>query len=1725
PTYGKKNKLFTEDAAAKARELLKSKLGQLSSGLDPEMMQAGITLAGYHIEAGAKSFTDYSKAMIADLGDAIKPFLRSFYEGVRYYPGMDNEGMSSAEEIAASDKGVKKTGQPELKIEEHVQEALIGQAAGHPGQQVADQVKTTLDATPQDAFNAVFDNGDVVRFADGSRLERRRVSGEDRIEIKGIEFPRFSNMEKYGMFSERINWQTRFFIPTSQKGIRVIEKLMVRNPVAQIDRKNQGQGKYSKVTEGPLPASEQANARTELEQNLGKKETRNLERNGSLRIVSNTQAKNILAGPSGAEAKKSYAGQSSMLADQTKLLDAIRMKKSGEDSETIRQETGWFKAKDGKWRYEISDKGMKIDYSGWINPAGVKRRIGTKQGVKIGDILQHGELLSAYPPLRDIEVRLQVKPGFGKTEGHYDGARNEIVITAPSRKALESALLHELQHAVQGIEGFSKGGAPSMFDIGGGMEGTFAQLAESDPEISKGFKEGDKAYRRGHVETALKMYEQATREGTFKAYQRLHGEVEARDAATRKDLTDEQRRLMPPYVTEGIREDDMILRGSVDVKYSKDGRIEAFTLPDGTVYMVEENIRKGETMAVLSHELGVHAKQLGFKDTKKFKRILDMLKRRSKKATAEGRAIREAMDRVPNDTKPEHRDEEALAYLISNSPEINIVQRFIAAVKKFLIEKLNISERILSNIDMQALSLSVVKRESKVDNKVDKVVNLNDKGLPKGIAFSVANEPKNQKETQQAIRSTEDLNAKKDGVESETSTEKGASIIFDLLEKLKASKVAGPPKKYSNDKIQALIQQYSEVAAIMEDPHKSIAEKQKFAAGFARRLPAEPRSMLLQKLSQIARCKTTKAQGKHLLAFLERAEREVAKYLKKELIRRVEKRSLPTMGNVGERKGKSGKDIARGRGPKLERDLRYLRDTAFNLMDQEAIENEINRLNGMAQSLENRLMGAKNDKARSRLRNEIDNVESYINIADLFGALHSRNFSELVRARDALEYIFENGTAEWRMSQEFWRNRNEINREAAARDITGLDNPTQETVAEESRRMKKESTVAGKTKEILSAVSNSIQSWELMLDKISGRAGKGTLKSWLVNHFGSLAHKGTRDYERMQLDTNQALMDKAAEIFKVKPGYQLAREFSKANKKVEGKVFTYSKLGKESLSISPLEAAYWYQISKDKTNPVMQQTMEKMGITDLTMSQIERLMGPKVKAWADYLVDDFYQDFHDGINDIYKQVYGIDLEKNKNYVPWRRKVTGRAADKQQEGFLAGIAAGTIKKGSLKLRTTNYLPFRQVNMNDVLMSHVADMNHFKAWAIPSREINGTFNDPKIQKHIRQHYGASSLRAIRKFQSDFVKSENELRDDMMWVDKWRGRIATSTIGANPVVFLKQLSSIPAYASDIPAVAWSRHTAYALTHPVKVAKVLGESTMMKSRYKKGFERDVANAMRRGGSDMIAQGRRIPDKLMVLTALGDRLAIVTGGYAVYKHHYLQNKKKSGYTKERAHREALTAFEKATERAQQSGNVKDLGSFQRGGPVMKLFTMYMTAPASYSRQIFTAVRNIKTDPVDSMKRLFIYGVVLPMLFQAVADAFMVFGGDDDNRFWKNQAKALVLGPFNGLPIIRDLSEGAVNAASGEFWMMNRLSYSPVTEAGKSGLNAIYHGSKGFREDDTDLLMKALLDTTEFMGYLSGYPVRPVGRIVTGVKDSATGETEYPVRRSIGYSKYAVGEN
>jgi len=136
----------------------------------------------------------------------------------------------------------------------------------------------------------------------------------------------------------------------------------------------------------------------------------------------------------------SFAGEKAITANVGKLDQAKAMLEKGADEVEIWQKTGWFKDKDGAWKFEIGDSKARP------NP-------NFKSGGKLGELLEHEELFKAYPELKDISVK-KINDEGGEKLGYYDPNKKEIAINNIGDK---STLMHEVQHAIQEIEGFAKG--------------------------------------------------------------------------------------------------------------------------------------------------------------------------------------------------------------------------------------------------------------------------------------------------------------------------------------------------------------------------------------------------------------------------------------------------------------------------------------------------------------------------------------------------------------------------------------------------------------------------------------------------------------------------------------------------------------------------------------------------------------------------------------------------------------------------------------------------------------------------------------------------------------------------------------------------------------------------------------------------------------------------------------------------------------------------------------------------------------------------------------------------------------------------------------------------------------------------------------------------------------------------------------------------------------------
>ena len=175
-----------------------------------------------------------------------------------------------------------------------------------------------------------------------------------------------------------------------------------------------------------------------------------------------------LGEPSDKTQKKfSLAGINAETADIAKLEKARNLLADGMDRKEVWKKTGWYKGKDGKFRFEISDLNLKLK----DQFRKIKRDLDKKSGVwivKLGEIISHQKLFKAYPEMRILNVAITNEPdstyGGRYTYKEYsDGLReHELHLNLgkdynKTYAGIKETITHEIQHYIQQIEGFAKG--------------------------------------------------------------------------------------------------------------------------------------------------------------------------------------------------------------------------------------------------------------------------------------------------------------------------------------------------------------------------------------------------------------------------------------------------------------------------------------------------------------------------------------------------------------------------------------------------------------------------------------------------------------------------------------------------------------------------------------------------------------------------------------------------------------------------------------------------------------------------------------------------------------------------------------------------------------------------------------------------------------------------------------------------------------------------------------------------------------------------------------------------------------------------------------------------------------------------------------------------------------------------------------------------------------------
>ena len=513
---------------------------------------------------------------------------------------------------------------------------------GYSLEVLADEVGTEIRAKDYEAFDEDRDNTAPIIEAGKNYQEKLINKGYDGIFIADEEFGGTSYIT---------------FAPNQIKSA-------VENDGSYSPKKNDIR---RSVREGRSEKTELTAEERELRDNLVERM-----RKGGLDVVTdseemqrvidteNERTRNMFVGEKGAtEADK--AEEVSTRLDN--LSVARRMEEAKKDAKTIKMATGWERGSDGKWRYETGDAKIKdtIELDGKTFKRYDEDMLWTSG--KFGDVVDAPELFKAYPELRDVRIETDAVLNDMPSNGEYNPRTNTITIHSDDLKYQNSILNHEIQHAIQHIEGFETGGSAenvreriqqvidnssdevgyarerlrewadlnamaAMLDVayrkfvGSGNEWERAKAVEIYWDAINTIEDNDKAELAinyphdktpreiaesgylvddvirelnrladetrkeipdGNIDTMRKVDRLvgALKDKTdFELYNRLAGEVEARNTEKRIGMTEEERRASLASETEDVAREDQILLG-VD---NADGEMNTGSVREHRVY-------------------------------------------------------------------------------------------------------------------------------------------------------------------------------------------------------------------------------------------------------------------------------------------------------------------------------------------------------------------------------------------------------------------------------------------------------------------------------------------------------------------------------------------------------------------------------------------------------------------------------------------------------------------------------------------------------------------------------------------------------------------------------------------------------------------------------------------------------------------------------------------------------------------------------------------------------------------------------------------------------------------------------------------------------------------------------------------------------------------------------------------------------------------------------------
>ena len=508
--------------------------------------------------------------------------------------------------------------------------------------------------------------------------------------------------------------------------------------------------------------------------------------------------------------------------------------------------------------------------------------------------------------------------------------------------------------------------------------------------------------------------------------------------------------------------------------------------------------------------------------------------------------------------------------------------------------------------------------------------------------------------------------------------------------------------------------------------------------------------------------------------------------------------------------------------------------------------------------------------------------------------------------------------------------------------------------------------------------------------------------------------------------------------------------------------------GVEIEDLSQNQMAYLVNQYKDPSN--QDSYVNKYGKDyPRVMKEMEALLNEEVQELMRWQVEEFFPSLYDGYNEAYKKVYRTSMPWNEHYAGriYREGVEDNSVDvlSNDKGAYKGFAS----PGSTKSRVNNTKAIKSMDQMAAMMTYVNDMNYFAAFSENLNDIANIFGNQNIKDAIVNNYGKGPMKSIDTMIDTLSKRGVSKEYGMDWINNVTSAFVIGRLAINPTIFIKQLTSAPAYAVRIGFRNWMKYGTMGIPDmKANWKEITDNSIYIQDRYGESILRTLETYAPSKIQSLVPSETKdnIINALMYLVKQGDKGAIVIGGvpnYAFYKDQY--RKKNPVATDQEVIDYAVKMFERDTKSSQQSSDIQDKDQYQTGGAFNRSLNMFLTSVKQYLRKEMTTTRNLyrkissggkegKGTYWENVKTLAMYHSILPVIFQYISAGLPGVLAPWEDEDEETLLRAAVLGNLNGLFII-----GSFVEAFGDY-----LTAKPWTGQDESAVPILTIGLKFFRE-------------------------------------------------------------